>query len=253
MKNKPYYGYPIRLFLMNIPISLLIILLLILSIIIRVYIIYMIILMLLLILSLLYGIFTGKTYEKIKKFTTKNLLNFAEIQGNEKVLDLGTGAGIVAIHFAKEINDGMVYGIDRWKFSPIVNSFLLFHMITGSNINNANKNAKLENVSKKCNFISYNITEKLDFPDNHFNIICSNDSLYFIRNEKERISLFIEINRLLKKDGRILFCEPERSYSGWNIYNVKNFFKNLNYNVNIFPVTVPKGWTLIYILVGKKI
>jgi ubiquinone/menaquinone biosynthesis C-methylase UbiE len=210
-------------------------------------------LFILLIIGLISGIINGKRYDKIKNITTKFILELSKFQGNEKVLDLGTGAGLVAINFAKNMKDGEVYGLDRWNWSPIIKSRLLFHMITGSNINNAKQNAKFENVSSKCNFITGSITEKLEFSDNYFEIICSNDSLYFVRDREERNNLFMEINRVLKKGGRFLFCEPEKSCSGWNIQYAMIFFKDLKYEINIFPVKLPRGWVPLCILVGRKI
>jgi len=250
--TKPYYGYPIRLFLMNIPLSLPICLMIILLIIIKSSIIYIIVFILLFIISFIYGILLGKRYKNVKKITTNNLLNFSKIRGNEKILDLGTGAGIVAINIAKKLDNGEVYGIDRWNSLPIIRSRLLFHMITGSDLHNAEKNAKLENVSNKIKFRMGSLTEQLQFPDNFFDIICSNESLYFISNKEQRIYLLKQIDRVLKKDGRFIFCEPEKIFLGWNIQTVIDFFKQLQYDVDIFPVTLPRGWTHLSILVGKK-
>jgi len=204
-------------------------------------------------LSMLLGMIFEKKIDDMQTISIQNMIDLANLKGDEKILDLGTGAGVVAINFAKNLKNGKVYGLDRWNWLPLINSKLVLTMMVGSNIENTKKNALLENVSDKCVFVSGSFTEKLEFPNNYFDIICSSQSLYFIRNSEHRKFLFDEINRILKKEGKFIFFEPKENYSGWDINNVKTFFEKLGYHVDLSDISTPKRWKKQYILHGIKI
>lgn len=82
--------------------------------------------------------------EKIK-LVMDNFLNQLENvwAGNGKVLDMGTGLGRVAIEIAKQFPDAQVIGVDTWT-----KGWKLFGMTKAG----AERNARIENVSKRCTF-----------------------------------------------------------------------------------------------------
>ena len=108
-------------------------------------------------------------------------------------------------------------------------------------------NAKIENVENKCKFIQTDITKPLDFANEYFNVIVSSQFIYCIEKQK-RIPIFNEINRVLKKEGKIIFFES-KSFIGWDINEVKNFFEEKRYTINIIPV---KEFKKCVILIGQK-
>ncbi len=166
------------------------------------------------------------------------MLSILDIKGNEVVLDLGSGAGAMAIAFAKSLQDGYVNGLDKYlhnenKISTKIINFVRINYL-GHTLKNAEKNAIIENVDTKCEFISGDFTRRLNFQDDYFDIISSFQSLHIVPSQKQ-IQVFQEIDRILKKGGKIVFFEPSK-YMGWDINYVKNQFKNLGYIINIFQL-----------------
>lgn len=59
----------------------------------------------------------GLLEEKIR--IREEFLRIVGVKDGEKVLDVGTGAGLVAIGFAKAMKSGEVVGIDIWMMRDI--------------------------------------------------------------------------------------------------------------------------------------
>src|SRR5262249_4433784 len=65
-------------------------------------------------------IILGLLYVKIGKFKHRDrLLNLVSWKGNEHVLDVGTGRGLLMIGAAKRLHDGKSIGMDIWKQSDL--------------------------------------------------------------------------------------------------------------------------------------
>jgi len=111
----------------------------------------------------------------------------------------------------------------------------------------ARGNAKIENVEKKCIFIQTDITKSLDFKDNYFDIIVASQFFYCIPYQK-RMLVFQEINRVLKKGGKIIFFES-KSFIKWKIEEVKDFFENIGYKIQLIPIDEFKKCCILY---GEK-
>ena len=253
LRRKPYYGHTLAFVLHVITGPILLGLIITVAIISQLSIILIMVIVLFLLFSVGYIILVKKNYMEIRNLTLKKIIELADLKGNETVLDLGTGWGFVAINFAKNIKNGKVYGIDKWRWFPYTISKIVFSMMIGSSEIAAKRNAELEGVANKCIFINQSFTEKLGFSDNHFNIVCSSYSLYFVGDSNKREFLFMEIDRVLKKNGKIIFVEPEKSITRWNVELVKTFFESLGYNINIFTFPMPDRWTVSCVFFGKKL
>jgi ubiquinone/menaquinone biosynthesis C-methylase UbiE len=108
-----------------------------------------------------------------------------EITG--RVVDIGTGTGIIAITIAKKILDSEVTAID----------------ISEKMIEEARKNARKAGV--KIDFLIDDIEES-KLPDNKFDIvICCLGMLWFINKEKA----LKEMARICKEKGKIILIEEE--------------------------------------------
>ena len=69
----------------------------------------------------------------------------------------------------------------------------------------------------------------------------------------QRHSIFYEIHRVLKNEGKIIIYEPKNeSSSGWDINKVQTFFDKLGYETNVYQTPTPQKWKQMYILIGKK-
>jgi len=117
-------------------------------------------------------------------------------KGDEKVLDVGTGLGLLMIGAAKKLNFGKSYGID------IFNSYDL----SDNTFEQIKLNTGLEKVSDKTEILTENIL-KTNFDDNYFDVIVSNLCLHNIYNTDERKQACHEIRRILKPGGEAIISD----------------------------------------------
>ena len=91
--------------------------------------------------------------------------------GQGKGLDIGTGAGPLAIQLAKTYPESKVSGIDYWG------------KLWNYSKNMCEKNAKIEGVADQTSFKRASAS-KLPFEDEEFDAIVSNFTLEIIVNRK---------------------------------------------------------------------
>lgn len=237
MRQTAYYGYPISKILFRAIIFIILILFIIVSIFLLISIYLIVLLSVLSILIYIYWgiIFFKKNFQNYRMLILKKMIKNADLKGNETILDIGTGAGIIAIGFAKILKNGKVYGIDIYKHKYNNYKEFLISKIRinffGNTLKNAQKNAKIELVDDKCKFITADITAKLDFPEKFFDIILSSQFWYCIPIKKHD-QTFQNIDRILKTNGKIIFFEPI-SFFKWDINNLKKYFEKNGYNIRI--------------------
>jgi len=108
--------------------------------------------------------------------------------GQGKALDIGTGAGALAIELAKKFPESFVMGIDYW--GKLWNYSKL----------QCEENAKLEGVTNQVVFQKASASN-LPFKDGEFDAIVSNLVYHEVRNIKDKKKLISESFRVLKKGG----------------------------------------------------
>lgn len=136
-------------------------------------------------------------YSKFGKFKHKErMLKLHQWRGDEKVLDVGTGLGLLLIGAAKKLNTGKSYGID------IFNSYDL----SDNTIEQTKNNIRLENVADKTEIITENIL-KTNFSNNYFDVIASNLCLHNLYKPAERKQACNEIYRILKPGGEAIISD----------------------------------------------
>jgi arsenite methyltransferase len=118
------------------------------------------------------------------------MLNMIDWKGNEQVLDVGTGRGLLMIGAAKRLTTGKSIGIDIWNAEDL----------TKNKIENTRANAALESVAGKVEIKNENASN-MSFADNTFDIVISNLCLHNIYNKDDRKKACNEISRVLKKGG----------------------------------------------------
>ncbi len=124
------------------------------------------------------------------------MLNMISWRGDEQVLDVGTGKGLLMIGAAKKLTSGKSTGIDIWNADDL----------TGNNVENAIKNAEIEGVKDKVEVKNENAMA-MGFADNSFDVILSNLCLHNIYNKEGRVSACKEIARVLKNGGTALISD----------------------------------------------
>ncbi len=140
-------------------------------------------------------------YAKIGKFKHRDrILKMHEWKGDEKVLDVGTGLGLLMIGAAKKLTTGKSTGID------IFNKYDL----SDNTIEQTQANAQLEKVSDRVKILVENIL-KTNFGDNYFDVIVSNLCLHNLYKAKERKQACTEIARILKPGGKAIISDFKNS------------------------------------------
>jgi len=148
------------------------------------------------------GIFTDvKTAERYNE-ETKNRMRYlsgsfvsvAKKWGivTGKVLDLGTGTGLLAIALAKKIPDGEVIGLDLSDVALEV----------------ARKNLQEIEQPLRVSFEKGD-AEDMPFEDGTFDLVVSSNTLHLIKNP---VRMFNEIHRVLKSEGRFFLSDFRRSW-----------------------------------------
>jgi arsenite methyltransferase len=128
------------------------------------------------------------------------MLDSLALRGDERVLDVGCGRGLLAIGAAKRLKNGKVIGIDVW------NPFDL----SGNTPDAAKANAKLEGVADKVR-IENGDAQKLVYPDNHYDVVVSNLVLHNIPEPDARAQAIREMWRVLKPGGKLAIFDLFRT------------------------------------------
>ena len=123
---------------------------------------------------------------RVAKFQVRDeILDSLQLRGDERVLDLGCGAGLMLVGAAKRLKSGRVTGVD---FSGAADA--------------AKENAKLEGVADKVRIDSGNDV-KLVYPDGQFDVAVSALAFHQISDANTRERLVREMLRTLKPGGRL--------------------------------------------------
>ncbi|RLI84396.1 hypothetical protein DRP07_01270 [Archaeoglobales archaeon] len=168
------------------------------------------------------------------------LINLVQPRENDKILDVGTGGGLLAIGFAKRAKCKAV-GIDIWL--PFGG---------GTSMDTAEKNARIEGVNKFVTFKKAD-ARNIPFPDEYFDVVVASFVIHMIK--KDRIKALQEMIRVLKPKGKFAIIEPPRGIGGWVVdEKLKEVLKTMGLTDIKFqplPVSYPKKRN-VYIIYGKK-
>jgi arsenite methyltransferase len=131
-------------------------------------------------------------YVKVGKFHHRDrMLALYKWRGNEQVLDVGCGRGLLLAGAAKLLSSGgRATGIDIWS-----------NVDMGGNSEAATlHNLELEGISDRCTLLGAPAQE-MPFPDGSFDVIVSNLCLHNIYDRETRRSALQQVVRVLKPGG----------------------------------------------------
>lgn len=253
MREKAYYGFPLSYIFIRIGFFLFLAFLFLLIVFVEISFILLFLLFLLIFGFAFYFLiiyFRKRFIENRKKLLTK-IIELADIKGDEKVLDIGTGSGFLAIGISKYIKDGEIIGLDKYSLKSNdlktqISTIIKTNFI-GNKLDYAKKNLIIENAKDKCSFVEADITNPLEFKDKCFDIIVSCQLLYCLDKQKRK-NVYAELDRVLKNNGKIIFFES-KSFLNWDINEVEDFFENKGYKIRILQSDVFKTCCILY---GEK-
>lgn len=138
-------------------------------------------------LFMIYASKFGKVRDRDK------FLSLIPWRGDEQVLDVGCGKGLMLIGTAKKLKTGKATGIDIWQTQDL----------SGNRPEATIENAQLEGVSDRIEIQTADMRE-LPFPDGTFDSIVSSWAVHNLYDAKDREKAMRQIARVLKSGGWLL-------------------------------------------------
>jgi arsenite methyltransferase len=136
-------------------------------------------------------------YSKSGKFRHRDrMLKMVDWKGNETVLDVGTGRGLMMIGAARKLKSGKAVGIDIWSKRDL----------SGNSMEKTLANADLEGVRDQVGVQSGDATA-MNFADGSFDVVLSNLCIHNIPTRDGRDRACREIVRVLKPGGKAVISD----------------------------------------------
>jgi ubiquinone/menaquinone biosynthesis C-methylase UbiE len=140
--------------------------------------------------TMLYGSRIGKL--KLRD----RLVNALQLRGDERVLDIGCGRGLMLLAIAKRLTTGRAVGIDLWQSKDQ----------SDNAITTTEENARREGVAERVELHTGDMRQ-LPFAENSFDVIVSSWAIHNIYDAAGRKEALQEIVRALKPGGRIALTD----------------------------------------------
>jgi arsenite methyltransferase len=127
-----------------------------------------------------------------KLWARDRVLDGLALRGDETVLDVGCGRGLLLIGAAKRLTTGKAVGVDIWQTEDL----------SGNRPEATLENARLEGVAERVE-VKDGDARRLPFADGTFDVIVTKEVLHNIYNAAERDTAVCEIARVLRPGGRL--------------------------------------------------
>ena len=126
----------------------------------------------------------------------ETILQSISWRGDEMVLDVGCGRGLLLIGAAKRVPRGRAVGVDTWDRIAV----------TGNSAQAVIENATLEGVAARVD-VREGDARQLPFHDASFDVVVSNFVIHEVNTAAEREQLVSEMARVLKPGGRVALVD----------------------------------------------
>ena len=137
------------------------------------------------------------TYSYYGKFRSRDsLIRSLGLQGNETVLDIGCGRGLLLIGAAKGLQQGKAIGIDLWSQTDLSNNSREAVLA----------NAEIEGVQNRIEIIDGDM-RKLPLADASVDVVVASMSIHNIPSKAGREEAIREAVRVLKPGGKIALLD----------------------------------------------
>jgi arsenite methyltransferase len=135
-----------------------------------------------------FGMWWGSRFGKVRE--REKLLSNISFRGDEQVLDVGCGRGLLLIGAAKRLTTGTATGIDIWQTEDL----------SGNRPDATLENTRREGVAERVKIETADM-RKMPFADGTFDVIVSRAAIHNLYAAADRASAVREIVRVLKPGG----------------------------------------------------
>jgi ubiquinone/menaquinone biosynthesis C-methylase UbiE len=182
---------------------------------------------------------------KISKLREREqLLDLISWRGDETVLDVGCGLGLMLIGAAKRLMTGTAAGIDIWQTEDL----------SGNRPDAALENARREGVAERVT-ISTADMRQIPFPDGLFDVIVSNVAIHNVYQANERAAAVREIARVLKPGGVCILADVRHEAQYASVLRASGVTDQQRHDSSItslFFAILSLGSVRPFVLVGRK-
>ena len=141
-------------------------------------------------LGMLYGSKFGKVGEREK------LLGRIDWRGDERVLDVGCGRGLVLVGAGKRLKTGKAVGIDIWQAEDL----------SGNRPEMPMENARREGVAERVSVVTADM-RAMPFASGMFDVVVSRAVIHNLYDAKDREAAIREVARVMKPGGRAVISD----------------------------------------------
>ena len=132
----------------------------------------------------------------LKKRVMHSLLNQRSWRGDETVLDVGCGRGLVTVEAARRVPQGRVHGVDIWQAQDL----------SGNSPEAIQSNAAIAGVGRRLT-IDTGDARALPYQQETFDVVTSMTALHNIPAAADRLQAVSELWRVLRPGGQILLFD----------------------------------------------
>lgn len=173
---------------------------------------------------------------KSGKFRLRDrILDAIPWRGDERVLDIGCGRGLMVIGAAKRLRSGSAFGIDLWNVEDQ----------SGSSAANARQNAEIEGVADRVVIRDGDACE-IPYPDGYFDVVLSSFCIHNIENAEDRAKAIREVARVLKPGGTVAIVDIRHAREYAQIFRECGFL-DVKVGGPNFMFVIPTNW-----VIGRK-
>lgn len=126
----------------------------------------------------------------------ERLADDLHLGGNEQVLDVGCGRGMVLTAIARRLSGGKATGVDIWSR----------HDQSGNDIDITRNNAEVEGVSDRVVLETGDMRD-LPFADETFDVIVTNAAIHNLKASDDRAKALTQMWRVTRSGGRLVLAD----------------------------------------------
>ena len=131
-----------------------------------------------------------------KRLVVRGMFDALQLRGDEQVLDVGCGRGLLLLEAAQRLPSGRATGIDLWSRRDQ----------SGNAAAATRRNAELAGVAERVQFDTGDMRH-LPYADASFDVIVSSLAIHNLPTETEREQAVREIARVLKPGGQVALLD----------------------------------------------